>query len=150
MDNIMPDSLIGILGLLIWLSSKIIYIFFEIIIIENVLYKRSKIVESNIWELFKKSYKKNKIEINATIFHTFLSAFTFLVIIVICTHYITPEACNYICDHVFLILSFDLIITISILLILNYLLKYKIMYKLECKPLFPDDKTLERIKEFLS
>ena len=120
MNNIMPESLVGILGLLIWLSSKIIYIFFEIIIIENVLYKRSKIVESNIWELFKKSYKKNKIEINATIFHTFLSAFTFLVIIVICTHYITPEACNYICDHVFLILSFDLIITISILLILNY------------------------------
>ena len=42
MNNIMPESLVGILGLLIWLSSKIIYIFFEIIIIENVLYKRSK------------------------------------------------------------------------------------------------------------
>ena len=36
MKNGMPDSIILILGLLIWITSKIIYIFLEIIIIENV------------------------------------------------------------------------------------------------------------------
>lgn len=150
MDNIMPDSLIGILGLLIWLSSKIIYIFLEIIIIENVLYKRNEIRGLKFWELLKKSYQLDGPEMNATVFHTFLNAFTFFATILICTNYITPEACDYICNHVGFILSFDLIITITILLVLNYLLKYKIVYKLECKPLMPDDITLEKLKEFLN
>lgn len=147
MDNIMPPYLISILGLLIWITSKIIFIFLEIIIIQNVLYKRHKIVESNFFILLKESYKYNRAEINATIFHTFLNVFTFLATLLICTNYTCPEACTYVCSHVGLLLSFDLIITIIILLVLNYLLKYKIVYKLECKPLKVN---LEELKEFLS
>lgn len=150
MSNVMPDALVGILGLLIWITSKIIYIFLEIIIIENVLYKRNKLVGYKFWELLKKYYEINGAEIKATIFHSLLNACTFLVTLIICTYHITPEGCDYVCNHIYFILSFDLIITITILLLLNYLLKYKIVYQKECKPFLPDDSVYEKIKEFLS
>lgn len=138
MKNGMPDSIILILGLLIWITSKIIYIFLEIIIIENVLYKRNEIRGLKFWDLLKASYKLNKAEINATIFHTVLNAFSFISTLVICMHYFNPEACEFVGNHVGFLLLFDFAITMTILIVLNYLLKYKIAYKLVCKPIMDD------------
>lgn len=138
MKNVMPDTIILILGLLIWITSKIIYIFLEIIIIENVLYKRNEIRGLKFWELLKSSYKQNKSEINATIFHTALNAFSFISTLVICMYYFSSEACEFVGNHVGFLLLFDLAVTVTILIVLNYLLKYKIAYKLVCKPMMED------------
>lgn len=138
MKNVMPNSIILILGLLIWITSKIIYIFLEVIIIDNVLYKRNEIRGLKFWSLLKASYKQNKVEINATIFHTVLNAFSFISTLVICMHYFSPEACDFVGNHVGFLLLFDMAITVTILIVLNYLLKYKISYKLVCKPMMED------------
>ena len=116
--NIMPSSILLILFFLIWLTSKIIFIFFE----KNQLkkkkfkntFKRQKF-EGSILRRLKLSLTHNRSEIIATIFHAALNAYSFIITLSVVTYYVDAEACEYICNHMEFFIFFDIVITMTIL-----------------------------------
>lgn len=137
--NIMPSSILLILFFLIWLTSKIIFIFFEKIVLDNITFKRQKF-EGSILRRLKLSFTHNRSEIIATIFHAALNAYSFIITLSVVTYYVDAEACEYICNHMEFFIFFDIVITMTILTLQNYLKKYTDYYVYKCEPIFIEDK----------
>ena len=144
--NIMPSSILLILFFLIWLTSKIIFIFFEKLVLDNIKLKKQKF-EGNILRRLKLSFIHNKSEIIATIFHAALNTYSFIITLSVVTYYIDLKAYEYICNHMKFFIFFDMVITMIILIVQNYLKKYTDYYFYKCKPIFIEDKIdIEKLK----
>ena len=147
--NIMPSSILLILFFLIWLTSKIIFIFFEKIVLDNIKFKKQKFKGSIVNKL-KLAFTHNRSEIIVTIIHAALNAYCFIATLSVVTYYVDAEACEYICNHMGFFVFFDIIITMTILITQNYLKKYTDFYVYKCKPLFNDDKIdIEKLKALI-
>lgn len=149
-DNIMPHYLLLILFFLIWITSKIIFIFFESIVIETISKKERKF-SGNILQRLLQSFKQDKSEIIATIFHATLNTCSFLVTLTIVTFYVDLKSFRFLCDNMMLFSFFDLTITSIILVLQNYLKKFENYYVYTCKTLFPEDKIdVEELKKYVA
>lgn len=147
-DNVMPDSVLLILAFLVWVTTKIIFVLFENIVIDHII-KKEHIIRGSIFRKLKYSFKYDGSEIMATIFQAVVGAFGFIAMLAVCSHYCDAEVCNYICDHLLFFSFFDITITMVLLVTLNYLKKYGLKYVLVCKPMFNVDKVKPEVIEFM-
>lgn len=147
-DNIMPSSVLIVLAFLMWVSSKIIFVLFENIVIDHII-KKEHIFRGSIFRKLKLSFKKDGSEIIATIFHATVNAFAFIAMFAVVSHYCDPIVCNYVCDHLLFFSFFDLTITMVILIIQNFIKEHPIQYKLETKSIFEDEKIDPEVLDFI-
>lgn len=147
-DNIMPSNVLIALAFLIWTSSKIIFVLFENIVIDNIMMKEHTF-RGSIFRKLKLSFKKDGSEIIATIFHAALNALGFIVMFSVVAHYCDYEASNYICDHLLFFSFFDLTITITILIIQNYLKEHPPVYRIETKSIFKEETIDPEVLEYI-
>lgn len=147
-DNIMPSSVLLTVAFLFWITSKIIFIFFENVVIDNVINKEH-IFRGSIFRKLKLSFQRDGSEIMATIFHVALNAFVFITLLSGCAHYCDPEACNYICDHLLFFSFFDLTLTLTILITQNFLKENPIKIPFRVEPIMKDDDIDPEVLDFI-
>lgn len=147
-DNIMPSNVLITLAVLVWMSSKIIFVLFENIVIDHIIRKEHKF-RGSIFRKLKYSFKRDGSEIIATIFHAALNAFGFIAMFAVVAHYCDPQSCNFVCDNLLLFSYFDLTITIVILAIQNHLKEHPPVIKYEMKSIFADEEIDPEVLDFI-
>ena len=132
----MDSILIVVLSLLIWLTSKIIFCFFEIIVIDSSIEKDAPVLKRTLLQKIKYSYRFNKSEIMITVVYMAVSTFLFMALLFGSMWQLNSDLCEYINNHVLYFITFDCLINLSILFTVNYFVTYKFCYRLKMEPLF--------------
>lgn len=132
----MDSILIVVLSLLVWLTSKIIFCFFEIIVIDSSIEKDAPVLKRTLIQKVKYSYRFNKSEILITVVYMAVSTFLFMALLFGSMWQLNANLCEYINNHVLYFITFDCLINLSILFVVNYFVTYKFCYRLKIEPLF--------------
>jgi len=131
----MDGILIVVLSLLIWITSKLTFCFYEVLAVDSSIERDAPNLKRTFIQSLKYSYKFNKSEILATVFHMTVNTFLFMAILTGSMCQLSFEACEYISNHVLFFIFFDYAINVALLIVVNYVITYKIKYVMEMKPM---------------
>lgn len=132
----MDSILIVVLSLLIWITSKIIFCFFEVLVVDSSIEKDAPRLKRTFLQKIKYYYNFNKSKILITIVYMVTNTFLFMALLFGSMWQLNGEACKYISDNVLFFMAFDCLINVILLCTVNYFVTYKAFCKIELEPLF--------------